>query len=93
APNYASVAEHFGAEMERAEQKHLADRLLASACGGDGKPGAAGRHAGAWCNRFCKQFALSRGRLAAKASLPREELEEKARCLAWGGSRSSCVCG
>ena len=30
------------------------------------------------CNRFCKRFALIRGRLATKTTIPWEELEAKA---------------
>eukprot|EP00435_Cladocopium_sp_Y103_P055252 s90_g18.t1 len=65
--------------MEQEELHHLAERLLSLAYGRDGKDGVAGRHARAWCNRFCKRFALVRGRLAPKAALPREELEDKAK--------------
>lgn len=79
APTYGSVAEHFSVEMEEEHLHHLAERVLSSAHGRDGKDGVAGRHARAWCNRFCKRFALVRGRLATKAAIPREELEDKAR--------------
>ena len=78
APTYASVAEHYHGELDRQDHGHVSERLLTSAHGRDGKAGIAGRHARAWCNRFCKRFALIRGRLATKATISWEELEDKA---------------
>lgn len=56
--NLASVAEHYHAELDTQDHGHASERLLTLAHGRNGKAGVAERHARAWCNRFCRRFAL-----------------------------------
>lgn len=75
APTYDALVQKYHSELGKHDCGHIGDRVLHSA---DGRAGLAGRAARAWCNRFCKQFALARRRLSAGSEVTAAELEEKA---------------
>ena len=77
APTYDRLARKYCAELEACNIGYLAQPLLASAEGSDGRNGCAGRTARAWCGRFCRQFAFARKRLVLGGDMPLTELEEK----------------
>ena len=74
APTYDALVHKYHEVLEKHGCGHMAARLLSV----DGKSGAAGRAARAWCGRFCKQFAFSRKHLGIGSEMPAAELEDKA---------------
>lgn len=75
APTYDALVNKYREELAKHGSGHVADRLVLST---DGRVGAAGRTARAWCGRFCAQFAVARKRLAVGSEMPAAEFEEKA---------------